>query len=33
MSDIEKIINESWEKRDQVTPESNQDLKDVINQI
>ena len=32
MSDIEKIINESWEKRDQVTPESNQDLKDVINQ-
>ena len=30
---LEKIINDAWEIKDQVSPSSNQKLKDVINQI
>ena len=30
---IENIINEAWEKRDQVTPTSDENLKNTINQI
>ena len=30
---IENIINEAWEKRDQVNQDSDQNLKDTINQI
>ena len=30
---IENIINEAWEKRDQVTPTSNENLKNTVNQI
>ena len=30
---IENIINEAWEKRDQVNQDSDQNLKDIINQI
>ena len=30
---IEKIINESWENRDQVNQNSDQSLKDAINQV
>ncbi len=33
MSDIEKIINEAWENKDQVNQNSEQSLKDAINQI
>ena len=30
---IENIINESWEKIDQITPGSDENLKNTINQI
>ena len=30
---IENIINEAWENKDQVNPNSDKSLKDVINQI
>ncbi len=30
---IEKIINEAWEKRDQITPGSDENLKNTIDQI
>ncbi len=30
---LENIINEAWEKRDQVNQDSDQNLKDTINQI
>ena len=30
---IENIINEAWEKRDQVNQDTDQNLKDTINQI
>ena len=33
MSNFEKIINEAWENRDKINPNSDKDLKDVINQI
>ena len=33
MSDIEKIINEAWENRDNVNQDSEQGLKDTINQM
>ena len=33
MSDIEKIINEAWENKDQVNQNSNQSLKDTINKV
>ena len=33
MSDIEKIINEAWENRDNVNQDSDQSLKDTINQM
>ena len=33
MSDIEKIINEAWENRDNVNQDSEQSLKDTINQM
>ena len=32
MNNIEKIINEAWENKDQVNPNSDQSLKDIINQ-
>ena len=30
---IEKIINDAWEKKDQVNQNSDQTLKDTINQV
>ena len=33
MSNIEKIINEAWENKDNVNQDSDQSLKDTINQI
>ena len=30
---IENLINEAWEKRDQINPSSVQSLKDTINQV
>jgi len=30
---IENIINEAWEKRDQVNQDSDQNLKNTVNQI
>ena len=30
---IENIINEAWEKRDQVSPNSDESLKNTVNQI
>ena len=30
---LEKIINDAWENKDQVNPNSDQSLKDVINQV
>ena len=33
MNDIEKIINEAWENRDNVNQDSDQSLKDTINQM
>ena len=30
---IENIINDAWEKRDQVNQNSDQNLKDTVNQI
>ena len=30
---IENTINEAWEKRDQVNQDSDQNLKDTVNQI
>ena len=33
MSELEKTINEAWEKKDQVNQDSDQSLKDAINQI
>ena len=30
---IENIINEDWEKRDQITPSSDENLKNTVNQI
>ena len=33
MSDIEKIINDAWENRDNVNQDSDQSLKDTINQM
>jgi hypothetical protein len=33
MSDIEKIINKAWENKDNVNQDSDQSLKDAINQM
>ena len=33
MSDIEKIINDAWENKDQINPNSDKKIKDTINQI
>ena len=33
MSNIEKIINDAWEKKEQVNQNSDKNLKDTINQI
>ena len=33
MSDIEKIINDAWENRDNVNQDSEQSLKEKINQM
>ena len=33
MSNLENIINEAWENKDQVDPNSDQFLKDAINQV
>ena len=33
MSNIEKIINEAWENKDNVNQDSEQSLKDTINQM
>ena len=30
---IEKIINEAWDNKDQINPNSNQSIKDAINQV
>ena len=30
---VENVINEAWEKRDQINPASDQSLKDTINQV
>ena len=30
---IEKIINDAWENKDQINPNSDQSLKDTINQV
>ena len=30
---IEKIINDAWENKEQVNPNSDQSLKDTINQV
>ena len=30
---LEKIINDAWENKDQVSPNSDQSLKDAINQV
>ena len=30
---IEKIINDAWENKDQVNPNSDQSIKDAINQV
>ena len=30
---VENIINEAWEKKDQVNQDSDQSLKDAINQV
>ena len=30
---LEKIINDAWEKKDQISPNSEQGLKDTINQV
>ena len=30
---IEKLINDAWKNKDQVNPDSDQSLKDAINQI
>ena len=33
MSDIEKITNEAWKNKDNVNQDSDQSLKDTINQM
>ena len=33
MNNLEKIINEAWENKDQVNQNSDKTLKDVINQV
>ena len=33
MSDIKKIINDAWENKDQINPNSDRKIKDTINQI
>ena len=33
MSNLQEIINEAWENKDQVNQNSDQSLKDAINQI
>ena len=33
MSDIEKIINDAWENKDQINQNSDQSLKDAINEV
>ena len=33
MSEIEKIINDAWEDKDNVNPNSDKKIKDTINQI
>ena len=33
MSDIDKIINDAWENKDQINPNSDKKIKDTINQI
>ena len=33
MSNLEKIINDAWEDRDQINQDSNKSLKDAINQV
>ena len=30
---LEKTINEAWEKKDQISPNSDQGLKDTIDQV
>ena len=30
---LEKIINDAWQNKDQVNPNSDQSLKDAINQV
>ena len=30
---IENIINDAWEKKDQVSPSSEKSLKDTVNQV
>ena len=30
---VENVINEAWEKRDEINPSSDQSLKDTINQV
>ena len=33
MNNIEKIINDAWENKDQINPNSSQSIKDAINQV
>jgi len=33
MSEIEKIINNAWENKDQINPNADKKIKDTINQI
>ena len=33
MSDIEKIINDAWEKKDDINQKSDKSIKDAINQV
>ncbi len=33
MSNLEKIINDAWEDRDQINQDSNKSIKDAINQV
>ena len=33
MTDLEKIINDAWENKDQINPSSDKKIKSTINQI
>ena len=33
MNNLEKIINDAWENKDQINPSSSQSIKDAINKI